>query len=76
MERSFEDNNLKFLQSLNTEWMPLSMSLQTTLDLGNWTLSDLFGSLISQESQITILKNQMGGPLTLVTKPLKNVHRK
>ena len=27
VERSSEDNNLKFLQSLNPEWMPLSMSL-------------------------------------------------
>ena len=44
------------------------MSLQTTLDLDDWTLSDLFGSLISQESQISILKNQMGGPLALLSK--------
>ena len=68
MERSSKDNNLKFLQSLNPEWMPLSMSLQTTLDLANWTLSDLYGSLVSQESHITVIKNQMGGPLTLVGK--------
>ena len=44
------------------------MSLQTTLDLAKWTMSDLFGSLISQESQITILKNQVGGHLALVGK--------
>jgi len=56
--------------------MPLSMSLQTTLDLANWTLSDLFGSLISQESQITILKNQIGGPLALVSKAPKESSQK
>jgi len=68
VERSSEDNNLKFLQSLNPEGMPLSMSLQTTLDLANWILSDLFGSLISQESHITMMKNQVGGTLALVGK--------
>ena len=50
---------------------PLSMSLQTTLDLANWTLSDLYGSLVSQESQISIMKNQVGGPLALVGKASK-----
>ena len=68
VERSSEDNNLKFLQSLNPEWMPLSMFLQTTLDLENWTLSNLYGSLIRQESQITIMKNQVREPLTLAGK--------
>ena len=68
MERSSEDNNLKFSQRLNPEWMPISMSLQTTLDLAKWTLSDLYGSLVSQESQITIMKNHVGGPLALVGK--------
>ena len=44
------------------------MSLQTTLDLANWSLLDLYGSLISQESQIAIMKNQVGGLLALVGK--------
>ena len=44
------------------------MSFQETLDLANWTLSDVYGSLISQESQISLMKNQVGGPLALVGK--------
>ena len=38
------------------------------MDLGNRTLSDLYGSLISEESHIAILKNQVGGPFALVGK--------
>ena len=45
--RTKEENNIRFLQSLNYEWIPLTLSLQTTLDLDNWSLSDLFGTLMS-----------------------------
>ena len=68
VDRSSDYKNLKFLQSLNLEWMPLSMSFQTTLDLASWTLSDMYGSLISQQSQISQMKNQVGGLLDLVSK--------
>ena len=42
------------------------MSLQTTLDLDNWPLSDLFGTLMSQEAQICKTKTQIRGPLALI----------
>ena len=42
------------------------MSLQTTLDLENWSLSDLYGSRVNQEPHISKMKIQMGGPLALV----------
>ena len=66
VERTTENNNLRFLQSLNDEWVSFSISLQTTLDLENWSLPDLYGLHISQEAYSSKLKTQMGGPLELV----------
>ncbi|KAJ9552936.1 hypothetical protein OSB04_016981 [Centaurea solstitialis] len=49
------------------EWLHLTMSMRATLDLEAWSLSDLFGSLASQESQVQV-KWSIGGPLALVAK--------
>jgi hypothetical protein len=64
--RSSEDNNVLFLKSLGDEWMNLTMSMRATLDLEVWSLSDLFGSLASQESQVLQMRKNIGGPLALV----------
>ncbi|KAI3667097.1 hypothetical protein L6452_42142 [Arctium lappa] len=40
-----EENNARFLQSLNDEWLHFTMSLQATLDLDVWSISGLFGNL-------------------------------
>ncbi|KAJ9546671.1 hypothetical protein OSB04_019214, partial [Centaurea solstitialis] len=55
-----EDNNSVFLGSLGPEWIHLTMSMRTTLDLEGWTLSDVFGSLKSQENQVMQMKRREG----------------
>ena len=52
VERSTKDNNLRFPQSLNPDWIHLPMSLQTTLDLESWSLSNLCGSLVSYKIKL------------------------
>ncbi|KAJ9544301.1 hypothetical protein OSB04_024008 [Centaurea solstitialis] len=59
--RTNEDNNTLFLNSLGTEWLHLTMSLKTNMDLEMMSLADLYGSLASLEPQSSI-----GGPLALV----------
>ncbi|KAI3715214.1 hypothetical protein L6452_22186 [Arctium lappa] len=66
IHRTSEENNVRFLQSLNDEWLHLTMSMQGTLDLDVWSISDLFGTLISQENRISKLTTSVGGPLALV----------
>ncbi|KAI3729859.1 hypothetical protein L6452_18530 [Arctium lappa] len=66
IHRTSEENNVRFLQSLNDEWLHLTMSMQATLDLDVWSISDLFGTLISQENRISKLSTSVGGPLALV----------
>ncbi|KAJ9553058.1 hypothetical protein OSB04_017103 [Centaurea solstitialis] len=39
--RSAEDTNSVFLGSLGPEWIHLTMSMRTTLDLEGWTLADV-----------------------------------
>ncbi|KAJ9544260.1 hypothetical protein OSB04_023967 [Centaurea solstitialis] len=65
--RSPEDNNSIFLGSLGQEWIHLTMSMRTTLDLEGWSLADVFGSLKSQENQVMQMKRSYEGPLALVT---------
>ncbi|KAJ9557065.1 hypothetical protein OSB04_011679 [Centaurea solstitialis] len=64
--RSSEDNSALFLKSLGEEWLHITMSLRATLNLEAWSLSDLFGSLASQESQVLQVKRIIGGPLSLI----------
>ncbi|KAI3758666.1 hypothetical protein L6452_06237 [Arctium lappa] len=66
IHRTSEENNVRFLQSLNDEWLHLTMAMQATLDLDVWSISDLFGTLISQENRISKLSTSVGGPLALV----------
>ncbi|KAI3758655.1 hypothetical protein L6452_06224 [Arctium lappa] len=66
IHRTSEENKVRFLQSLNDEWLHLTMSMQATLDLDVWSISDLFGTLISQENRISKLSTSVGGPLALV----------
>ncbi|KAI3707519.1 hypothetical protein L6452_26128 [Arctium lappa] len=71
IHRTSEENNVRFLQSLNDEWLHLTMSMQATLDLDVWSISDLFGTLISQENRISKLATPVGGPLALKKKKKK-----
>ncbi|KAJ9541284.1 hypothetical protein OSB04_027790 [Centaurea solstitialis] len=64
--RSDEDNNMLFLKSLGLEWLHLTMSMRTTMDLEFTSLADLFGSLASQEPLVMQMKNSIGGPLALM----------
>ncbi|KAJ9547258.1 hypothetical protein OSB04_019801 [Centaurea solstitialis] len=64
--RSPEDNNSVFLGILGQEWIHLTMSMRTTMDLEGWTLADVFGSLKSQENQVMQMKRSYRGPLALV----------
>ena len=64
--RSNEDNNTLFLKSLGTEWLHLTMSMRTNMDLEMMSLADLYGSLESLEPQVQQLKSSIGGPLALV----------
>ena len=64
--RSNEDNNTLFLKSLGTEWLHLTMSMRTNMDLEMMSLADLYGSLASLEPQVLQLKGSIGGPLALV----------
>ncbi|KAJ9561320.1 LOW QUALITY PROTEIN: hypothetical protein OSB04_006480 [Centaurea solstitialis] len=61
--RSDEDNNMLFLKSLGPEWLHLTMSMRTTMDLEFTSLADLFGSLASQEPLVMQMKNR---PLALM----------
>ncbi|KAJ9539015.1 hypothetical protein OSB04_031748 [Centaurea solstitialis] len=61
-----EDNNILFLKSLGTEWLHLTMSMRTNLDLEIMSLADLYGSLASLEPQVLQLKSSIGGPLALL----------
>ncbi|KAJ9546946.1 hypothetical protein OSB04_019489 [Centaurea solstitialis] len=47
-----EDNNMLFLKSLGNEWLHLTMSMRTNLDLEMMSLADLYGSLASLEPQM------------------------
>ncbi|KAJ9546619.1 hypothetical protein OSB04_019162 [Centaurea solstitialis] len=66
-----EDNNMLFLKNLGTEWLHLSMSMKTNLDLEIMSLADLYGSLASLEPQVLQLKSSIGGPLALVAEGAK-----
>ncbi|KAI3758996.1 hypothetical protein L6452_06569 [Arctium lappa] len=66
INRTPEENNVRFLQSLNDEWLHLTMSMQETLYLDVLSISDLFGTLISQENRISKFMAPVGGPLALV----------
>ncbi|KAI3667080.1 hypothetical protein L6452_42124 [Arctium lappa] len=72
IHRTFEEKNVRFIQSLNDEWLHLTMSMQATLDLDG---SDLFGTLLSQENRITKLMTPVGGPLALVGSTIEGQDR-
>ncbi|KAJ9541899.1 hypothetical protein OSB04_028405 [Centaurea solstitialis] len=69
--RTNEDNNMLFLKSLGTEWLHLTMSMRTNLDLEIMSLADLYGSLASLEPQVLQLKSSIGGPLAFVAEGTK-----
>ncbi|KAJ9544706.1 hypothetical protein OSB04_024413 [Centaurea solstitialis] len=64
--RTNEENNMLFLKSLGTEWLHLTMSMRTNLDLEIMSLADFYGSLASLEPQALQLKCSIGGPLALM----------
>ncbi|KAJ9544955.1 hypothetical protein OSB04_024662 [Centaurea solstitialis] len=66
-----EDNNLLFLKGLGTEWLNVTMSMRTNLDLEFMSLAELFGTLASLEPQVLQLKSSFGGPLALVAEDQK-----
>src|SRR5581483_3799340 len=64
--RTNEDNNLLFLKGLGAEWLNVTMSMRTSMDLEYLSLAELFGTLASLEPQVLQFKNCIGGPLALV----------
>ncbi|KAJ9556341.1 hypothetical protein OSB04_010955 [Centaurea solstitialis] len=66
-----EGNNMLFLKSLGTEWLHLTMSIRTNLDLEIMSLADLYGSLASLEPQVLQLKSSIGGPLAFMAEGAK-----
>ncbi|KAJ9539138.1 hypothetical protein OSB04_031871 [Centaurea solstitialis] len=74
VRRTSEGNNALFLKSLGGEWMNLTMSIQSTLDLEIWSLSDLYGTLVSQEPHGLKMKKHIGGPLALMGKAAEGNH--
>ncbi|KAJ9539478.1 LOW QUALITY PROTEIN: hypothetical protein OSB04_032211 [Centaurea solstitialis] len=44
--RTNEDNKMLFLKSLGSEWLHVTMSTRTSLDLEMMTLADLYGSFV------------------------------
>ncbi|KAI3770174.1 hypothetical protein L6452_01297 [Arctium lappa] len=60
IHRTSEENNVRFQQSLNDEWIHLTMYMQATFDLDVWSISDLFRTLISQENRIFKLTTSVG----------------
>ncbi|KAJ9552812.1 hypothetical protein OSB04_016857 [Centaurea solstitialis] len=69
--RTNEDNNLLFLKSLGTEWLNVTMSMRTSLDLEFMSITELYGSLASLEPQVLQLKSSIGGPLALIAEDHK-----
>ncbi|KAJ9542267.1 hypothetical protein OSB04_028773 [Centaurea solstitialis] len=69
--RTNEDNDLLFLKGLGTEWLIVTMSMRTNLDLEFMSLAELYGTLASLEPQVLQLKSSIGGPLTLVAEDQK-----
>ncbi|KAJ9561843.1 hypothetical protein OSB04_007003 [Centaurea solstitialis] len=64
--RSTEDNNYVFLMRMGPEWIHLTMSMRTTLDLEGWSLADVFGSQKGQNNQVMHMRRSYGEPLALV----------
>ncbi|KAJ9544571.1 hypothetical protein OSB04_024278 [Centaurea solstitialis] len=69
--RTNEDNNLLFLKGLGTEWLNVTMSMRTNLDLEFMSLAELFGTLASLEPKVLQLKSSIGGPLALIAEDKK-----
>ncbi|KAJ9538939.1 hypothetical protein OSB04_031672 [Centaurea solstitialis] len=69
--RTNEDNNLLFLKGLGTEWLNVTMSMRTNLDLEFMSLAELYGTLASLEPQVLQLNSSIGGPLALVAEDRK-----
>ncbi|KAJ9553072.1 hypothetical protein OSB04_017117 [Centaurea solstitialis] len=69
--RTNEDNNMLFLKSLGNEWLHLTMSMRTSLDLEIMSLADLYGLLASLEPQVLHLKSSISRSLALVAKGSK-----
>ncbi|KAJ9546881.1 hypothetical protein OSB04_019424 [Centaurea solstitialis] len=69
--RTNEDNNLLFLKSLGTEWLNVTISMRTNLDLEFMSIEELYGSLASLEPQVLQLKSSIGGPLAWIAEDHK-----
>ncbi|KAJ9566531.1 hypothetical protein OSB04_002497 [Centaurea solstitialis] len=69
--RTNEDNNLLFLKGLGTEWLNVTRSMRTNLDLEFMSLAETFGTLASLEPQVIHLKSSIGGPLALIAEDHK-----
>ncbi|KAJ9544581.1 hypothetical protein OSB04_024288 [Centaurea solstitialis] len=66
-----EDNNMLFLKSLESEWLHLTMSMRTHMDLESTTLANLYGTRASQEPLVIQMKRSIGGPLALLAEGRK-----
>ncbi|KAJ0780908.1 putative transcription factor interactor and regulator CCHC(Zn) family [Helianthus annuus] len=65
--KSNDERNIKFLDALPREWRSLTMTLSSTLELGNMSLHDLYSILIPREEEIFEETIQRGGSLALIS---------
>ncbi|KAJ9561515.1 hypothetical protein OSB04_006675 [Centaurea solstitialis] len=70
-DESLKDTYSRFNILIRTEWLHLTMSMRTTLDLEVISLADLYGSLASQECLVMQMKRSVRGPLALVAEGSK-----
>ena len=64
--KSNDERNIKFLDALPREWRSLTMTLSSTLELGNMSLHKLYSILIPREEEIFEETIQRGGSLALI----------
>ncbi|KAJ0852044.1 hypothetical protein HanRHA438_Chr14g0633721 [Helianthus annuus] len=67
--KSNDERNIKFLDALPREWRSLTMTLSSTLELGNMSLHDLYSILIPREEEIFEETIQRGGSLGPISNP-------
>ena len=67
IEKSNDERNVKFLDALPREWRSLTMTLASTLELGDMSLHDLYSILVPREEEIYEESNQKGGSIALIS---------
>ncbi|XP_035835801.1 uncharacterized protein LOC118484027 [Helianthus annuus] len=65
--KSNDERNIKFLDALPREWRSQTMTLSSTLELGNMSLHDLYIILVPREDEIFEESIQRLGSLALIS---------